>query len=118
MSQETYSLKRALKNHLDFICENSSCHGGNWALKTPSRWLKSIIQLGLFFLQIFLFLVVVAPFFVDKSIHSSTRWERNDESYPNITICNSRMFSKAKMKGLYLISMYHSFIFCVLYSIF
>ena len=96
----TNSIKKALKDHLDYICENTSCHGGNWALKTPSRWLKSKIQLLLCILQVFLVLTVIAPFIYERPISSSTKWKMIHGHFPNVTVCNSRWFSKASMKGI------------------
>ena len=86
--------------HIESMMENSSCHGGNWILKLQDLKTKSAASLFIFLLQSFvIFLLLHSLFVVEKDFTTSIQWNNEDLVYPNITICNPRLFDKEKVRS-------------------
>ena len=101
MSQKSFNFKESCQNYLDFFCQNTSCHGGNWAMKAKSPKLKITLQIILMLIQILMLAVVIRIFFfrvVQPTFYLD--YIPNNGTFPNVTICNHRMFDLAKSQGL------------------
>ena len=103
MEDTQYSLIEAWKRLLDYICSNSSCHGGNWAMKLESSLFRILYQIVVLLTQcIMLCCVVYTLFFDELETTSIVKTVYNDSRIPNITLCNHRMFDKKKTEGFYI----------------
>ena len=86
---------------IENMLENSSCHGGNWVLKFKSFKTKSAGSLLLFLLQsLVIFVLLYELCVVEKDFATSIQWQNEDLIYPNITICNPRLFDKDTVRKL------------------
>ena len=103
MAKPNDSFNVLIKNHLDFICSNSTCHGGNWALKISSERLKLIFQTFIIVAQIiFLCSLIHATVFHPVEVESSINWQDDgNKVFPKITICNQRIFDAYETEGNY-----------------
>ena len=100
LSLNMTSYKDQVMCHIESMMENSSCHGGNWILKLQDLKTKSAASLLLFLLQSFvIFLLLHSLFVVQKDFTTSIQWNNEDLVYPNITICNPRLFDKEKVRS-------------------
>ena len=101
MSENFLSFKESCNRYLDFICLNTSCHGGNWAMKAKSTKLKTILQIMFILFQFFMLSQVIRVFFF-RPIQPIPLKQilPNNGIFPNVTICNQRMFDLAKSKGV------------------
>ena len=103
MKEIPKSLKVTCQRYLDYICQNSSCHGGNWAMKIKSTKLKIILQIIAILLQCLMLLAFIYALFVrEVEVTNWQIWDKNDGSFPNLTICNHRIFDKRKTEGLHI----------------
>ena len=101
MEDTQYSLIEAWKRLLDYICSNSSCHGGNWAMKLKSSLLKISYQIIVLLAQVFMFSSVIFTLFFEKLEPTYTyKHYQNSGTFPNLIICNHQMFDKAKVQGM------------------
>ena len=109
MKEIPKSLKVTCQRYLDYICQNSSCHGGNWAMKIKSTKLKIVLQIIAILLQcLMLFAFIYALFVRDVEVTNWQIWDKNDGSFPNLTICNHRIFDKRKTEGLHILFLLNS----------
>ena len=102
MNVNSNGFKKSCMKYLDFICENTSCHGGHWALKAKSSILKIFFQMLHITLQFFMLGLVIRLFFfrpIDP--YMSTDYIESNGTFPKVTICSHRMFDLKKSKGLY-----------------
>ena len=87
--------------HIESMLENSSCHGGNWVLKLRSLKGKSAGSLLIFLLQsLVIFVLLYQLCIVEKDFSTSIQWQNEDLIYPNITICNPKLFDKDRVRSL------------------
>jgi hypothetical protein len=93
--------------YLEYMCANTSCHGGNWFSKIPSRKMQILFMLLIVTLQFativnFTFTVFINP---DVTINTVTKYiPQENVTFPKVTICNPRMYSLKKTEGTYFIT--------------
>ena len=110
--ENTHNLKEICKNQLDYICLNSSCHGGNWAMKIKSTKLRILLQILFLIFQFGLFGAVIQIFLLEPfEMTTNQHYITNDGSYPNVTLCNHRIFDKATTEGLYIFTKIEAFFY-------
>ena len=70
-------------------------------MKAKSPKLKATLQIMLMLIQIFM-LAVVIKFICFREIQPFhvTRFKQNNGTFPNVTLCNHRMFDLVKSQGL------------------
>ena len=86
---------------MEYILQNSSCHGGNWVMKLTNPKIKSAGTLIVFALQFILLTAVLNMIFYPKnSLSTSLLWDTEELIFPNMTICNPRIFDKEKVDEL------------------
>ena len=99
----TQSFKKELLAFFEHMLQNVSCHGGNWVKKCFNPKVKSLC---IFIMVCFQTIVFVTIFWQlchhHKDFSTSLQWS-NEENllYPNITICNPRLFDKEKVDSKY-----------------
>ena len=100
----TQSFKKELLAFFEHMLQNVSCHGGNWVKKCFNPKVKSLC---IFIMVCFQTIVFVTIFWQlchhHKDFSTSLQWS-NEENlmYPNITICNPRLFDKEKVDSKYI----------------
>ena len=100
----TQSFKKELLAFFEHMLQNVSCHGGNWVKKCFNPKVKSLC---IFIMVCFQTIVFVTIFWQlchhHKDFSTSLQWS-NEENlmYPNITICNPRLFNKEKVDSKYI----------------
>ena len=98
--------------HVEGMLANSSCHGGNWVLKLKSFKTKSAGSLLIFLLQsLVVFVLLYQLCIVEKDFTTSIQWQNENLTFPNITICNPRLFDKEKVQSLNLTDELLAYIF-------
>ena len=86
---------------IEYILQNSSCHGGNWVNKWQNVNIKSIGTITVFCMQIALiYYIILRLSSTNYDVSTSFQWENKDLLYPNITICNPRLFDRQKVKEM------------------
>ena len=102
MNENSPSFKEVCARYLDYICLNTSCHGGNWAMKITSTKLKIFCQFWVIFFSCCMVGAVILTFLYPEQPITNFTWKENDGSFPNITVCSNRIFDMAKVQGLLL----------------
>ena len=82
----------------DYICLNTSCHGGNWAMKITSTKLKIFCQFWVIFFSCCMVGAVILTFLYPEQPITIFTWKENDGSFPNITLCSNRIFDEKKVQ--------------------
>ena len=101
MNKNSYTFKESFSRYLDFICLNMSSHGGNWAMKPKSAKLKLVLQMMIITFQFLMLAAIIEQFLLYRmQPFERKRFFHNDGTFPNVTLCNHRMFDLAKTKGL------------------
>ena len=125
--ERSNTLEETCRGYSEYVCQNLSCHGGNWASKIRSGKLKAlylIILLGFqsyvfnyiitslwtfwsgnlmkieeCFLNFFSKIMSLKPFSTGARHVSATYFKERSEfiPYPRITVCNPRMFDARKV---------------------
>ena len=74
------NLQDKLRAYVEYICQNVSCHGGNWAFKIRSGKLKSCYLLVMVGFQFFVMSVVLQKLLQadDRGIFSTYTKHRDD----------------------------------------
>ena len=86
---------------IEYILQNSSCHGGNWVNKWQNVNIKSVGTITVFCMQISLIYFIIFKLTnTETDVSTSFQWENKALLYPNITICNPRLFDKQKVKEM------------------
>ena len=90
-----------LWNYLEFMCANTSTHGGNWLSKVKGTKLKTLYVFGILSLQGTIFYIFLTGLFSpDPNVYTSTDWISDENlTFPYVTVCNPRMFEKRKVEG-------------------
>ena len=99
----TQSFKKELLAYFEHMLQNVSCHGGNWVKKCYNPKVKSLC---IFIMVCFQTIVFVTIFWqlchFHKDFSTSLQWSNEEKLvYPNITICNPRLFDKEKVDSKY-----------------
>ena len=102
MNENSPSFKQVCARYLDYICLNTSCHGGNWAMKITSTKLKIFFQFWIIFFSGCMVGAIILRFLSPEQPITILHWKENDGSFPNITLCSNRIFDMAKVQGLLL----------------
>ena len=100
MELEEQSFKCQLWRKMEYILQNSSCHGGNWVMKLSNPKIKSALSFLIFVFQLIMFYIIITKIFVPSGKFSTTLlWDSEPLIFPNITICNPRLYDKKKVEG-------------------
>ena len=102
MNENSPSFKQVCARYLDYICLNTSCHGGNWAMKITSTKLRVFFQFWVIFVSCSMVGAVILQFLTPTPLLETETWRENDGKFPNITICSNRIFDEKKVQGLFL----------------
>ena len=71
-------------------------------MKIKSTKLKIVLQIIAILLQCLMLLAFIYALFVrEVEVTNWQIWDKNDGSFPNLTICNHRIFDKRKTEGLH-----------------
>ena len=93
----------------DYVSDRSSTHGGRWYSSVSScPWIKAVLFLFFFTIQILLFVIFVEKIFFNEKVDIKTSLEyvnNWDYHYPQITLCNSVMYNKTVLKRKFLIQL-------------
>ncbi len=105
---------KTIWNYFDFMCANTSTHGGNWLVMIRDSRLKSLYLLGILGLQGVIFYIFVnALVSTDSKVLTSISWEAGGSIlFPYVTVCNPRIFSKPKVDGWLYRYFVDTYIFC------
>ena len=97
------TLRAKLNLFHEYMLQNTSCHGGNWVLKFTNVKAKSMAASLLLTFQIAVIAAILwSIFFSKKDFTTSMAWENEEDLlYPNITICNPRLFDRSIVEGEY-----------------
>ena len=122
--ERTNTLEDTLRGFSEYVCQNLSCHGGNWASKIRSGKLKALYLIILLGFQAYVFNYIIRNLWtfwsgnVIKSVKqflltnqefstgtrhvSATYFKERSEfiPYPRITVCNPRMFDARKVQQM------------------
>ena len=101
MKRKSPSFLEACNRYLDFICLNTSCHGGNWAMKVKSTKLKILMQFFVIFFACSMLGAVILQILTPPHPIFQETWKENDGTFPNVTLCSNRIFDKEKVQGLF-----------------
>ena len=72
-------------------------------MKIKSTKLKIVLQIIAILLQCLMLLAFIYALFVKEvEVTNWQIWDKNDGSFPNLTICNHRIFDKRKTEGLHI----------------
>ena len=72
-------------------------------MKIKSTKLKIVLQIIAILLQCLMLLAFIYALFVrEVEVTNWQIWDKNDGSFPNLTICNHRIFDKGKTEGLHI----------------
>ena len=95
------SVRENMFNYFEFFCANTSTHGGNWLSKIHSGGGKVLFLILLTLMQITMVALFTRSLFSEnKDIYTMTEWDTSaNKQYPNITVCNPRMFDRQKVQG-------------------
>ena len=97
---EEQSFKYQIWRRMEYILQNSSCHGGNWVMKLSNSKIKSAGSFLVFVFQFIIFYVIITKIFVPSGKFSTTLlWDSEPLIFPNMTICNPRLYDKKKVEG-------------------
>ena len=97
------SLRYKMAEFNQYFLQNTSCHGGNWVQKVKNAKVKYFATWILLDFQIAVIIAILwSIFFSEKDFTTSMAWENEDELlYPNITICNPRLFDRSTVESTY-----------------
>ena len=96
---------RIISEYFEWVFANTSTHGGNWFAKIQNVKLKIIFGIAILTLQITMLVVFVGSLFKEKvDIYTVTDWNTDivNIDFPNITVCNPRMFDVQKVEGAFI----------------
>ena len=99
------------------IFQNTSCHAGNWLEYTKSPLTKGMIMIFLIPVHCAVLYFFIYSIFLNPSLETSTSLSSETPESgdffmgPKITVCNPRMFDKAKVEALNISSELLSYIF-------
>ena len=100
LNMEPESFGDQIWRRMEYILQNSSCHGGNWVMKLSNSKIKTAGTVLVFFFQLVTFYIITSMIFgptVDFS--TSLLWDSEEIIFPNITICNPRIYDRKKVQG-------------------
>ena len=90
----------AMWSKIEYILQNTSCHGGNWVMKWSNPKLKSIGIIIAFSLQVwtfwYVFYQLTSPI---EDFNTSIQLQNENMYFPNVTICNPRLYDRKKVEG-------------------
>ena len=104
MSLEKGNSRMSFSIFLNFVLDNTTCHGGNWASKIQWKPLRLLLQTVFMFVQFFLVIFVVwilvtnEPWLQKSTL--VTRDKKSEMQYPNFTVCNPNPFDKQRVSQL------------------
>jgi hypothetical protein len=101
MNENSPSFKQVCARYLDYICLNTSCHGGNWAMKITSTKLRIFFQFWVIFFSSCMVGAIILRLLAPDPILTKMEWTENDGTFPNITLCSNRIFDMAKVQGVF-----------------
>ncbi len=92
-----------IENDVTRLCDWTSMHGYVWFNRTDYKPLKTFIFVAMLALTIGMVVFMVIQFddfLYDYSTSDTVSLKTASKIfYPNLTICNSRFFSKTRMEG-------------------
>ena len=100
MELEEQSFKCQMWRKIEYILQNSSCHGGNWVMKLSNPKIKSALSFLVFVFQLIIFYIIITKIFVPPgSFSTALMWDSDPLIFPSMTICNPRLYDKKKVEG-------------------
>ena len=90
-----------LLDYFENMLQNVSCHGGNWVKKCYDPKVKSLCIFIMVCFQAAVFVTIIWQLCLHQKDFTTSMIINNEEglAYPNITICNPRLFDRALVES-------------------